>query len=147
MRWHQRLFRRARTERQLDAELGFHLEQQIVEVDERPEFRLEDAGDDLDQRRFSGAVLADERVDVAAPDVKTHIGKGVRRSEGLGEPNDAKGWRAKLRRHAPGRSSIARGSARWMDGAFRIADGSAISPPARVRLASQSYSERGEGQE
>jgi predicted permease len=31
MRWYQRLFRRARTERQLDAELRFHLEQQIAE--------------------------------------------------------------------------------------------------------------------
>jgi putative ABC transport system permease protein len=30
MRWHQRLFRRARTEKQLDAELRFHLEQQIA---------------------------------------------------------------------------------------------------------------------
>jgi macrolide transport system ATP-binding/permease protein len=29
MRWYQRLFRRTRTERQLDAELRFHLEQQI----------------------------------------------------------------------------------------------------------------------
>ncbi|MGH9449064.1 MAG: ABC transporter permease, partial [Terriglobia bacterium] len=29
MRWYQRLFRRARTERQLDAELRFHLEQQV----------------------------------------------------------------------------------------------------------------------
>lgn len=31
MRWYRRLFRRARTERQLDAELRFHLEQQIAE--------------------------------------------------------------------------------------------------------------------
>jgi putative ABC transport system permease protein len=31
MRWCQRLFRRARTERQLDAELRFHLEQQIAD--------------------------------------------------------------------------------------------------------------------
>jgi putative ABC transport system permease protein len=31
MRWYQRLFRRARTERQLDAELQFHLEQQIAD--------------------------------------------------------------------------------------------------------------------
>jgi hypothetical protein len=31
MRWYQRLFRRARTERQLDAELRFHLEQQIAD--------------------------------------------------------------------------------------------------------------------
>jgi uncharacterized membrane protein len=30
MRWYQRLFRRARTERQLDAELRFHVEQQIA---------------------------------------------------------------------------------------------------------------------
>lgn len=31
MRWYQRLFRRVRTERQLDAELRFHLEQQIAD--------------------------------------------------------------------------------------------------------------------
>jgi putative ABC transport system permease protein len=31
MHWYQRLFRRARTERQLDAELRFHLEQQIAD--------------------------------------------------------------------------------------------------------------------
>ncbi len=31
MRWYQRLFQRARTERQLDAELRFHLEQQIAD--------------------------------------------------------------------------------------------------------------------
>jgi putative ABC transport system permease protein len=31
MRWYQRLFRRARTEKQLDAELRFHLEQQIAD--------------------------------------------------------------------------------------------------------------------
>jgi predicted permease len=31
MRWYQRLFRRARTERQLDAEIRFHLEQQIAD--------------------------------------------------------------------------------------------------------------------
>jgi predicted permease len=31
MRWYQRFFRRARTERQLDAELRFHLEQQIAD--------------------------------------------------------------------------------------------------------------------
>src|SRR5579863_8503151 len=31
MRWYQRLFRKARTERQLDAELRFHLEQQIAD--------------------------------------------------------------------------------------------------------------------
>jgi putative ABC transport system permease protein len=31
MRWYQRLFRRARTERQLDAELRFHLEHQIAD--------------------------------------------------------------------------------------------------------------------
>lgn len=31
MRWHLRLLRRARTERQLDAELRFHLEQQIAD--------------------------------------------------------------------------------------------------------------------
>lgn len=31
MRWYQRLFRRARTERQLDAELRFHLERQIAD--------------------------------------------------------------------------------------------------------------------
>jgi putative ABC transport system permease protein len=31
MRWYRRLFRRARTERQLDAELRFHLEQQIAD--------------------------------------------------------------------------------------------------------------------
>jgi hypothetical protein len=31
MRWYQRLFRRARTERQLDSELRFHLEQQIAD--------------------------------------------------------------------------------------------------------------------
>jgi predicted permease len=31
MRWYQRLFRRARTEKQLDAELRFHLEQQITD--------------------------------------------------------------------------------------------------------------------
>lgn len=31
MRWQQRLFRRARTERQLDAELRFHLKQQIAD--------------------------------------------------------------------------------------------------------------------
>jgi putative ABC transport system permease protein len=30
MRWHKRLFRRARTERQLDAELRFHLERQVA---------------------------------------------------------------------------------------------------------------------
>lgn len=31
MRWHQRLFRRAQTEKHLDAELRFHLEQQIAD--------------------------------------------------------------------------------------------------------------------
>jgi putative ABC transport system permease protein len=31
MRWYRRLFRRARTERQLDAELRFHLDQQIAD--------------------------------------------------------------------------------------------------------------------
>ncbi|MGH9401911.1 MAG: permease prefix domain 1-containing protein [Terriglobia bacterium] len=31
MRWYQRLFRRARTEKRLDAELRFHLEQQIAD--------------------------------------------------------------------------------------------------------------------
>jgi hypothetical protein len=31
MRWYQRLFRRAQTEKQLDAELWFHLEQQITD--------------------------------------------------------------------------------------------------------------------
>ncbi len=31
MRWYQRLFRRARTEKQLDTELRFHLEQQIAD--------------------------------------------------------------------------------------------------------------------
>ncbi len=31
MRWYQRLFRRTRTERQLDAELRFHLEQQVAD--------------------------------------------------------------------------------------------------------------------
>jgi putative ABC transport system permease protein len=31
MRWYKRLFRRARTERQLDAELRFHLEQQTAD--------------------------------------------------------------------------------------------------------------------
>ncbi|MGH9451292.1 MAG: ABC transporter permease, partial [Terriglobia bacterium] len=31
MRWYQRLFRRARTEKQLDAELRFHVEQQIAD--------------------------------------------------------------------------------------------------------------------
>ncbi|HTV54746.1 MAG TPA: permease prefix domain 1-containing protein, partial [Terriglobia bacterium] len=31
MRWYQRLFRRTRTEKQLDAELQFHLERQIAD--------------------------------------------------------------------------------------------------------------------
>ncbi|HTV57173.1 MAG TPA: permease prefix domain 1-containing protein, partial [Terriglobia bacterium] len=31
MRWYRRLFQRARTEKQLDAELRFHLEQQIAD--------------------------------------------------------------------------------------------------------------------
>lgn len=31
MRWYQRLIRRARTEKQLDTELRFHLEQQIAD--------------------------------------------------------------------------------------------------------------------
>jgi putative ABC transport system permease protein len=31
MRWYQRLFRRARTERRLDAKLRFHLDQQIAD--------------------------------------------------------------------------------------------------------------------
>jgi predicted permease len=55
MRWYQRLFRRGRTERQLDAELRFHLEQQIADYaatgmnpqDARRRARLEFGG--LDQ--------------------------------------------------------------------------------------------------
>jgi putative ABC transport system permease protein len=55
MRWYQRLFRRSRTEKRLDAELRFHLEQQVIDYvasgmtleDARRRARLEFGG--LDQ--------------------------------------------------------------------------------------------------
>ena len=48
----------------------------------------EDAGDDLAQRRLAGAVLADERVDGAGPDLDRDVVQGPGRPEGLPEPAD-----------------------------------------------------------
>ena len=41
------------------------------------------AGDDLDQGRFAGAVLADERVDLAGAEVERHALERAEAGEGL----------------------------------------------------------------
>ena len=77
MRWYQRLFRRGRTERQLDAELRFHLEQQIANYiaagmapeearrGARPEFggldQVKEECRDVGAARFVEALLQDIR--------------------------------------------------------------------------------------
>ena len=44
-----------------------------------------DAGQDLDQRRLAGAVLAEQRVDLAAPHVEIDVVERQRRGEALDE--------------------------------------------------------------
>ena len=46
---------------------------------------LVDAGEDLRQRRFAGAVLADDRVDFARTKLEVRVGKRLQRREGLGQ--------------------------------------------------------------
>ena len=50
-----------------------------------------DAGDALDQRRLAGAVVADERHDLAGGDVEVHLVQRLDRAEGLGDLRAAPG--------------------------------------------------------
>ena len=48
--------------------------------------RLQDAVDHLDERRFPGAVLTEQRVDLAGGDAEAHVGIGDDAGKALGEP-------------------------------------------------------------
>ncbi len=56
----------------------------------RTRIRLVEAGQDLDQRRLAGAVLAEETVHLAAGDREVDIVERFRAAEMLGEARDAK---------------------------------------------------------
>ena len=47
-----------------------------------------DAGEDLDQRRLAGAVLAEQRMHLAAPDVEVDVVERQRAGEALGQAAD-----------------------------------------------------------
>ena len=51
---------------------------------DRARVRLVDAGQDLDQGALARAVLPDQRVDLAGPQVERHVGQGLGRRERLG---------------------------------------------------------------
>ena len=53
--------------------------------EERAPVGLVDAAEDLDQRRFSGAVLAHDRMDLAGTNGEVHIGEDDVAVEALGE--------------------------------------------------------------
>ena len=91
---------------------------------------LVDAGQDFDQRRFAGAVLAQQRVDLAAADVEIDV---IER-EGPGEALDESGHR---------RSDAAPNGRvnRIHDRSFRLPssidgwlDPQRLSPPGRLKL-------------
>ena len=50
------------------------------------------AGEDLDDGRLAGPVLAEEGVDLAAPDGEVHAVEGALTGERLGEPVDLQHW-------------------------------------------------------
>ena len=54
-----------------------------------PDARLMHAGQDLDQRRFAGAVVADQRHDLAGMDVEIDVGERRDRAEILGDAAQA----------------------------------------------------------
>ena len=58
-----------------------------------PAVRLMDAGQDLDQRALAGAVLADERVDLAGDEVERDVVERLGRGEALGDPAQLGAWR------------------------------------------------------
>ena len=68
----------------------------------------DDPGDDLDQRRLAGAVLADQRMDPAPGDLERHIGQGLRRAVGLGYPFDPESRRGRRIGHGATPSSACR---------------------------------------
>ena len=90
---------------------------------------LKDAGDDLDQRGLSSAVLADERVNLAARHLETDVREGVRRAKGLGDASDPKGRLGHGRRSAAG-PLRAEEAAEWRPG-YRACGGFTV-PPERV---------------
>ena len=57
---------------------------------ERPGVRPVGAGDDLDERRFAGAVLADEGVDLAGGQVERDALKRLHAAEGFGDVGQTK---------------------------------------------------------
>ena len=60
----------------------------------------EQAAEDLDERGFAGAVLAQKRHDLAATDIEAHALQGTRRPEALGnvfEPEKPLGHRSSPR--------------------------------------------------
>ena len=58
------------------------------------------AGERLDQRRLAGPVLADQRVDLARPDVERRIDQCARGPEGLRQPGDLQDRRGAVVRGA-----------------------------------------------
>ena len=56
----------------------------FAEDDEFPAVDRVDAGQHVGQRRFAGAVLADQRVHLAFVDVEGHVADGFRDAEGFG---------------------------------------------------------------
>ena len=62
-----------------------------------PEARLMDAGEDLDQRRLAGAVVADQRDDLAGMDVEIDVGQRRDGAEILGDAAQAEDQLARAR--------------------------------------------------
>ena len=57
--------------------------------DDPPGARRHAAGDDFHQRRFAGAVIAEQRDDLAAIDIEAHAAKGFDCTKMLGNTFDA----------------------------------------------------------
>ena len=71
--------------------------------DDAPGARRHAAGDDLDQRRLAGAVVAEERDDLAAIDVEADAAQRLDRAEMLGdavEPEQRRGNTVRLLAYA-----------------------------------------------
>ena len=106
---------------------------------QRARVRLVVAVEDLEQRRLAGAVLAQEREELAGPDVERDVGQGLHVGEGLGHATDSRarregrlvGRRGGVRK----RSRVMpadRGCARWEARARRPAGRRSAARPGSV---------------
>src|SRR5262249_29573028 len=75
---------------------------------DRPGVRRDGAGDDLDRRRLAGAVLADEGVHLAGPEIERHLVEGADAAEGFDEPLEAKEGHRAVSHLKPANQSMSR---------------------------------------